>query len=70
MAAYNCSDSAESAYGANSYGTCTSQSVGAPDTGFFEQVVSGGSFTIIAPLVAAIVVVVIAALITNKRKKA
>lgn len=70
MATYNCSDSANSAYGAGSYGTCTSQSIGAPNTGFFQQVVSGGSFTIIAPLVVAIFVVVIAAIVTRRRKKA
>ncbi len=70
MATYNCSDGANNAYGANGYGTCTSQSVGAPDTGFFQQVISGGSFTIIAPLATAIVVVVIAALVTRRRKKA
>jgi hypothetical protein len=70
MATYNCTDSNQSAYGAGSYGTCAeqTQSVGAPNTGVFQELVSSGSFTIIAPLVVAIVVVVIAT-ITIKLKK-
>lgn len=73
MASYNCNDSANSAYGAGSFGTCSgqaTQSVNAPDTGLFQQVVSGGSFTIIAPLVVAVVVVVIASAIIGLRKRA
>ncbi len=69
MATYNCTDSSNNAYGAGDFGTCTGQSVGAPDTGLFQQVVSGGSFTIIAPLVVAIVVVVIASVVVRRRKK-
>ncbi len=67
MATYNCADSADNAYGSGSFGTCTT--VGAPDTGVFQQLVSSGSFTIIAPLVVAIVVVVIASLAIRLRKK-
>jgi hypothetical protein len=70
MANYNCSDSTNNAYGAGDYGTCTGQSVGAPDTGVFQQFVSSGSFTILAPLVAAIVVVVIATVVLRRRKQA
>ena len=70
MATYNCSGNANSAYGANGYGTCADHSVGAPNTGIFQQVVNGGSFTIIAPLIAAVVVVVIAAFIMRRHKKA
>ncbi|GFG50781.1 LPXTG cell wall anchor domain-containing protein [Mycolicibacterium agri] len=69
MATYNCTDSTNSAYGAGSYGTCTGQSVGAPNTGVFEQVLSGGSFTIVAPLAAAIVLVAVAAVLVRRRKK-
>ena len=69
MATYNCTDSANNAYGAGAYGTCTSQSVSAPNTGFFQEMVSGGSFTILAPLAVAIVVVVIASLVVRRRKK-
>jgi hypothetical protein len=70
MATYNCTDSSSNAYGAGAYGTCSTQTVGAPNTGIFEQVVSSGSFTIIAPLIAAIVVVVIASLVIRRRKRA
>lgn len=71
MATYNCSDSTSNAYGAGSYGTCATQtqSVGAPNTGVFQELISSGSFTIIAPLVAAIVVVVIATVTIKLRKK-
>jgi len=69
MAVYNCSDSSNSAYGASAYGTCETQSVGAPDTGVFSQFVNGGSFTILVPLAVAIVVVVIATIAINLRKK-
>lgn len=71
MATYNCSDSTSNAYGAGSYGTCTQQnpSVGAPNTGVFQELVSSGSFTIVAPLIAAIVVVVIATVTIKLRKK-
>lgn len=71
MATYNCSDSNSNAYGAGSYGTCAeqTQSVGAPNTGVFQEIVSSGSFTIVAPLVVAIVVVVIATVTIKLRKK-
>ncbi len=58
MSTYNCTDTSNNAYGAGSFGTCTGQSVGAPDTGVFEQVMSGGAFTILLPLAVAIAVVV------------
>ena len=71
MATYNCTDSTNNAYGAGDFGTCTGQSVGAPNTGVFEQVLSSGSFTIVAPLAVAIIVVIIAtaALMLKKRFK-
>jgi hypothetical protein len=70
MANYNCSDSTINAYGAGDYGTCaTTGSVGAPNTGVFEQVLGSGTFTIIVPLAAAIVVVVIASAVMRLRKK-
>ena len=68
MATYNCSDSQSNAYGESAYGTCAT-TVGAPNTGVFQQIVSGGSFTIIAPFVFAIIVVTIATLVTKRRKK-
>ena len=67
MATYNCSDSSSSAYGAGSYGTCAA--VGAPDTGVFQQFVSSGSFTVVAPLAAAILVVAAATAVLRLRKK-
>ena len=70
MATYNCADSSDSAYGAGNFGTCTTTgSVGAPNTGVFEQVLGSGTFTIIVPLAAAIVVVVIASVVMRLRKK-
>ena len=69
MATYNCTDSTNNAYGAGGFGTCTGQSVGAPNTGVFSQLISGGSFTIIAPLAAAIVVVVVVGLLVRWRRK-
>lgn len=71
MANYNCSDSANSAYGAGSFGTCTntSQSVGAPNTGAFQQFVESGGFTIVAPLAAAILVVAATTAIITLRKR-
>lgn len=68
---YNCNDSSNNAYGASAYGTCTNQtqSVGAPNTGTFQQFVSSGSFSIIVPLVAAIAIVIIATFVTKRRKK-
>ena len=69
MAGYNCIGSTNNAYGAGGYGECETQSVGAPDTGVFTQLVSSGSFTILAPLTTAIVVVVIATIVINLRKR-
>jgi hypothetical protein len=70
MANYNCADSSDSAYGAGGFGTCTNttQTVGAPNTGVFQQLMSSGSFTIIAPLAAAIILVAIATIVTRLRK--
>lgn len=67
MATYNCTDSTSSAYGAGGYGTC--ESVGAPNTGFFQQIVDGGTFTILAPLAVAIVAVLIASIVVRWRRK-
>ena len=71
MATYNCNDSSNGAYGVSAYGTCASQtqSVGAPNTGVFQQLVSSGSFTIVAPLVVAIIIVIIATVVMRFRKK-
>lgn len=69
MQGYNCNSSQYSAYGSGTYGTCTNQSVGAPNTGVFQEIVSSGSFTIIAPLVTAVIVVVIATVVMNFRKR-
>lgn len=66
MATYNCTDSTNNTYGSGSFGTCTEQSVGAPNTGIFEQVVSGGSFTVLLPLVAAVVLACVAALLIRR----
>lgn len=70
MATYNCKDSSSNAYGAGSYGTCeTTGVVGAPDTGFFQQIVDGGSFTLIAPLAVAVLLAGIATLVVKLRKR-
>lgn len=66
METYNCTDSTSNAYGSGGYGTCTGQSVGAPNTGVYEQVVSGGAFTMMLPLVAAVVLVGVAAVLTRR----
>ena len=68
MATYNCTDNTNNAYGAGAFGTCTGQSVGAPNTGVFEQIVSSGTFTIGVPLAVAIILVVVASLIVRRRK--
>ena len=57
MATYNCTDSTKNTYGSGLFGTCTGQPVGAPNTGVFEQIVNGGTFTVLLPLVAAVVIV-------------
>ncbi len=70
MATYSCADSNTSAYGAGDYGTCATQTaIGAPNTGTFQEFVSSGSFTIVAPLVTTLVVVVIATVIIKRRKR-
>jgi hypothetical protein len=69
MAGYNCANSSNSAYGVSSYGTCDTQSVGAPDTGVFQEFIGGASFSIVAPLTVAIVVVVIATVVMKIRKR-
>lgn len=67
MATYNCSDSTSSAYGEGGYGTCTS--VGAPNTGFFQQFIDGGSFTLIAPLAGAIMLAIVASFVVRRRRQ-
>lgn len=67
-ATYNCSDSANQAYGAGNYSTCDATAIGAPDTGFFAAVTSG-AVGIMLPLVGVILLVILASLFV-KRKKA
>lgn len=69
MATYGCNETTNSAYGTSAYGTCTGQSIGAPDTGVFQELMSSGSFTLLAPLATAIVVVVIATAVMKLRRK-
>lgn len=71
MAEYNCATSDNSAYGAGSYGTCTGQdqSVGAPNTGFFQELSHSGSLTILLPLLFIIVVVVFATIVKKLRNR-
>jgi hypothetical protein len=70
MATYNCSDSSNQAYGAGNYSTCdgTSSSVGAPDTGFFAQITSGGTFSILLPLAAAVIFVAISVVVVRRKR--
>lgn len=67
MATYNCADSTDNTYGSGGFGTCTGQSIGAPNTGVFEQIISGGSFTILGPLVAAVILITVALLVIRRR---
>jgi ABC-type proline/glycine betaine transport system permease subunit len=69
MATYNCADTTNNTYGAGSFGTCTSQTIGAPNTGIFEQVVSGGAFTVLLPLVVAVVLACVATLLIRRTSK-
>ena len=69
MESYSCTNSENNAYGAGNFGTCTTQSVGAPNTGVFQELITGGSFTLIAPLVVSIVAVIIASQVVVRRKK-
>lgn len=71
MANYNCSDSIDNTYGAGSFGTCTgtTQSVGAPNTGVFQQIVESGGFTIVAPLIVAILVTAVVTVAIKLRKR-
>lgn len=69
MATYGCNEATNSAYGTSAYGTCTGQSIGAPDTGVFQELINSGSFTLLVPLAAAIVVVVIATAAMKLRRK-
>jgi hypothetical protein len=66
MATYNCTDSTKNTYGSGLFGTCTGQPVGAPNTGVFEQIVNGGTFTVLLPLVAAVVIVGIAGILVRR----
>lgn len=71
MANYNCADSSSNAYGAGDFGTCatSTQTVGAPNTGVFQQFVDSGSFTVIIPLAVAIVVTLVATLVIKRRQR-
>lgn len=60
MAIYNCSDSIDNAYGSGSFGACTGQTVGAPNTGVFDQAISGASLSLLLPIGVAVVLVVAA----------
>lgn len=80
---YNCSDSSNSAYGAAAYGTCETSApantgtptdtttqesnLGAPNTGFLQQLYTGGSFTILVPIVLIVVLVVISTVVLKKK---
>ena len=77
---YNCSDSTNSAYGASNYGTCETAAggssnpgtqtttAGAPNTGLFQQVVSGGTFSILLPVAIAIILAIISTIIVRKKR--
>lgn len=67
MAAYNCTNDTINAYGSGGYGTCTGQSVGAPNTGAFSDLVSGAGVQILAPLVAALILASALVLIVRRR---
>lgn len=69
MATYDCTDSTNSTYGSSSYGTCTTLSVGAPNTGVFERVLSGGTFTVLLALVAAVILVAAIAIVVGRNLK-
>ena len=80
---YNCSDSSNSAYGAAAYGTCETSApagtvtpidtttqdtnLGAPNTGFLQQLYAGGSFTILVPLMLIVILVAISTVVLKKK---
>ncbi|GFM24682.1 uncharacterized protein PO2_contig-046-10 [Mycobacterium sp. PO2] len=68
MATYNCIDSTNNAYGSGGYGTCTGQTIGAPNTGFFDHALTGGGFTVLLPLAVAILIVGVATLLFRRRR--
>ncbi len=77
QATYSCDNATDGSYGAGNFGTCdtsatseeTTQTVGAPDTGTFLDVLTGGSFSVILPLVIATVVIVAATIIIIRKKR-
>ncbi len=69
MATYNCTNDTSSAYGSGGYGTCTGQSVGAPNTGLFQQVIDGGSVTILGPLAVAVILASVVAVIARRKTR-
>jgi hypothetical protein len=67
MDSYNCQGSPDSAYGEGGYGTCSS--VGAPNTGFFREIVDNGSYMIIIPIVIAVIATAGSILYSSLRKR-
>ncbi len=77
---YNCAGASDSSYGAGSFGTCATSAPaegntstvqpGAPNTGEFLGFVTGGSFSIILPLVVAIALVSAASFAVIRKKRA
>lgn len=83
---YNCEGSADSSYGAGSFGTCGTSSTStnsggtttttqtdtpsAPNTGDFYGLVTSGAFSIILPLVVAIAIVTAASIAVVRKKHA
>lgn len=68
MATYNCINSTSNAYGSGGYGTCTSQ-IGAPNTGFFEQVTGGDGVALVALFAVTLVLGVVAIIARRKAAK-
>lgn len=69
MATYNCTNSTSSAYGSGGYGTCTGQTVGAPNASFFEQVTGGDGIALVALIAVAIMVGAVAIIARRETAK-
>lgn len=65
-ATYNCTDSADQAYGAGNYSTCDGKVVGAPNTGF--ETLNGSALSILLPLIVAVVLVAISVFVLRRKR--
>lgn len=67
MDSYNCQNATQSAYGSGGYGTCST--VGAPNTGFFNEMAQNGSLIFILPIAFAVIATSAALIYSALRKR-